>query len=471
MDGKTVGRDVVGHEAGAIPPPPAPSPPPPHGPATIPPPPSGPIAKSQANNGAGKAVGAALLAAIVAGAALLLVLLPLLFFVPSFWASAAIAGLVAVLVLWALSRAMKAPWVILVGAVLFLLPLLVIALNPLGDEPLDPKPAPWSGAAWNGTEVEYWDLATGSRIGYVHFTPDEPIGAAPVMFLHGGPGGGIVPTDADFARELTAAGFEVYLFDQAGVGWSALLDVEEYTIDRMVADLEAIRIEIDADRMNLVGHSWGGSYAAHYLASYDDRVERAWLTNPGEYGGTFSTRGASEEPNLTAGGGRTIPFERVPPLRMGLAFALTLMGAEPGAIDDLATQEQLIRIAPEQVDTVATFQDNRCANNPFEPTELDYVPSTNFNFYVLFGIGAEVRSHDETEGLGTIETPMVIARGMCDFVPWDAQRVYRDNVPGAELIVIPNEGHDMRPADEIISFFRDGTSGVAPYTSDDVPSP
>lgn len=447
-----------------------PAPPPPRRAAD--PPRPGPGPGPQRSGRGGRAVIAVILAATIAGVAFLFVLIPLLFFVPSFWGSAAIALAIAVVALASLARMLDTRWMVLVGAGLFLIPLAIIALNPLGDDPLTPKPAPWGGEAWEGTTVQHWDLSTGSRIGYVHFTPQSPIDAAPVMFLHGGPGGGIVPTDGDFARELTAAGLEVYLFDQAGVGWSDLLEIEEYTIDRMVADLEAIRVEIGAERLNLVGHSWGGSYATHYLVSHDDKVERVWLSNPGEYGGSFDSRGPDEEPDLTAGvEGGGIPFDGVPPLRMLLAFGLNAAGAKSGAVDDLATQEQLIRVAPEHVDTVATFQDSRCANNPYDPAELDYVTSTNFNFYVLFELSDEVADHDKTEGLDTIETPMVIARGMCDYIPWDAQRNYRDNVPGAQLIVIPNEGHDMRPADEVISFFRDGDPGVQPYTSNDVPSP
>lgn len=438
---------------------------------TAPPPPPPARITPKSSGGIGKVIGLTIVAWCLAVVAFFFVLLPLVFFVPSFWGSAAIALAVVVAPLWFIGRKVKARWLAPVGAVLFLLPIAFLAIRPLGDEPRPQKPEPWDGAAWQGTEVQYWDLSTGSRIGYVHFVPDNPVDAAPVMFLHGGPGGGVVPIDGDFARQLSDNGFEVYLFDQAGVGWSDLLEVEEYTVDRMVADLEAIRVEIGTEQMNLVGHSWGGSYAAHYMASHDEHVERAWLSNPGEYGGTYLKRSPEEEPNLSAGGSGGIPLDGVPPLRLGMAFALNNLGAKPGAVDDLANQVQFVRLAPGMVDAVAAFQDSRCADNPYEASELEYATSTNFNFLVLTHLSDDVTSHDETEGLETIETPVVIARGVCDYIPWDGQRVYRDTIPGAQLIVIPNEGHDMRPAEEISAFFGDGDPGVPAYTSNDVPSP
>lgn len=419
----------------------------------------------------GRLVLSFIVAAVVAGVAVFVPLIPLLFFVPSFWASVAITLVVVLALTGLLARQLGTLWPMVFGAVLFLIPFVFLALRPLGDDPIIAKPAPWSTSAWDGTSVEYWELSTGSRLGYVRFTPDEPTGAAPIVFLHGGPGGGIVPTDGDFARDLTAEGFEVYLYDQAGVGWSDLLEIDEYTIERMVADLEAIRVEIGAEQLNLVGHSWGGSLATHYLVEHDDRVERAWLTNPGDYGGDTGPRGPEEEPDLTAATTSGIPLNGVPPARFLLTFLLSNFGAETGVLEDLVSQEQIVRYAPEYVDTIETFQDSRCAENPYGPGELDYVPQTNFNFYVNIMLNTAVSAHDKQEGLDTIETPMVIARGVCDHLPWDVQRHYRDNVAGARLIVIPGEGHDMRPAAEIAAFFATGDPGVESYTSDDVPSP
>jgi proline iminopeptidase len=41
-------------------------------------------------------------------------------------------------------------------------------------------------------------------------------------------------------------------------------DIEQYTVARHVADLDAIRLVIEAERVNLVGASWGASNACTY---------------------------------------------------------------------------------------------------------------------------------------------------------------------------------------------------------------
>lgn len=399
----------------------------------------------------------------------LFVVLPLVLVLPSFWLSVAVAAIVVVGVLWLASKVLPR-WIVPVGAALFILPFVVLFLRPLGSDPIRPKPAPWEGDAWQGQQVEYWDLTTGSRIGYVHFEPSEPNGSAPILFLHGGPGGGVVPSDGAMAQALANDGFDVYLFDQAGVGWSSLIDADDYGLDRMISDVEAIRTAIDAEQVNLIGHSWGGALAAHYTVAHDDKVAAAWLNNPGEYGGSYM-KDETEEPDLTASVEGGIPLNGMPPARFLLFFITSSLGATPGVMEDLASQEQVIRYAPDFVDTVDTFQQNRCADNPFDPSELTYVPQTNFNFYALEMISRDVTNHDPTEGLDSIGSPTAIARGMCDFIPWEAQRTYRDQIPDARLIVIPDEGHDMRPTDEMSSFFLTGEPLSPAYTDDNVPQP
>ncbi|HEX8509563.1 MAG TPA: alpha/beta fold hydrolase, partial [Propionibacteriaceae bacterium] len=138
---------------------------------------------------------------------------------------------------------------------------------------LDPTPAP------PGTR--FWSLPTGSRIAYSHQPAVGRARPGPVVFLHGGPGtpGEGLPA---VAGNLAADGFEVYAYDQLGAGRSSrLTDVTGYTVARQVADLEAIRVAIDADRLVLVGQSWGATLAAAYVAAHPDRVAKVAFTSPG----------------------------------------------------------------------------------------------------------------------------------------------------------------------------------------------
>ncbi|MFI6742571.1 alpha/beta fold hydrolase [Nonomuraea sp. NPDC050451] len=62
---------------------------------------------------------------------------------------------------------------------------------------------------------------------------------------------------------------------------SRLSDVGGYTVARHVADLDAVRATIGADRVVLAGVSWGGQLVAAYLAAHPDRVARAVVASPG----------------------------------------------------------------------------------------------------------------------------------------------------------------------------------------------
>jgi proline iminopeptidase len=148
------------------------------------------------------------------------------------------------------------------------------ALAPVGDPRL--PPAPVEGQ-------RFWELPTGSRIAWVHLpAPGPRPRPTPVVFLHGGPGVADMAGDAAYFGQLTRDGFDVWVYDQVGTGRSSRLpDPRQYTIARNVADLEAIRQRIGADRMVLIGHSWGAQVAAAYLAAHPDRVARVVFSSPG----------------------------------------------------------------------------------------------------------------------------------------------------------------------------------------------
>jgi pimeloyl-ACP methyl ester carboxylesterase len=71
------------------------------------------------------------------------------------------------------------------------------------------------------------------------------------------------------------------LLDLRGTGESAApADPASYRIDRQVDDVEALRERLGRDRIDLLGHSAGGSLAMLYAARHPDRVGRLVLVNP-----------------------------------------------------------------------------------------------------------------------------------------------------------------------------------------------
>ncbi|MEU7859253.1 alpha/beta hydrolase family protein [Nonomuraea sp. NPDC049141] len=138
-------------------------------------------------------------------------------------------------------------------------------------------PAPLEPAAGQ----REWRLATGSQLAYVRLAPKRVTRPEPVVFLHGGPGLADLAGDSAFFAGLAADGYTVYVYDQLGAGRSErLADPRGYSLPRDVADLEAVRQEIGAQRMILIGQDYGARLAAAYLAEHPDQVAKAVFAAP-----------------------------------------------------------------------------------------------------------------------------------------------------------------------------------------------
>ena len=69
--------------------------------------------------------------------------------------------------------------------------------------------------------------------------------------------------------------------DPRGTGESAApADPASYRCDRQVDDVEALRAHLGQDRVDLLGHSAGGTLAVLYAARHPDRVGRLALVTP-----------------------------------------------------------------------------------------------------------------------------------------------------------------------------------------------
>jgi proline iminopeptidase len=92
----------------------------------------------------------------------------------------------------------------------------------------------------------------------------------PVVFVHGGPGGG---TDARQRRFFDPAAYRIILFDQRGCGRSTPhASLEENTTWDLVADLERLREHLGVERWMLFGGSWGSTLSLAYAQAHPERV-------------------------------------------------------------------------------------------------------------------------------------------------------------------------------------------------------
>ena len=92
----------------------------------------------------------------------------------------------------------------------------------------------------------------------------------PVLFLHGGPGGGTVP---EYRCFFDPAAYRIVLFDQRGAGRSTPhASLEENTTWHLVADIEELRRHLKIESWVVFGGSWGSTLALAYAQTHPEKV-------------------------------------------------------------------------------------------------------------------------------------------------------------------------------------------------------
>jgi proline iminopeptidase len=91
----------------------------------------------------------------------------------------------------------------------------------------------------------------------------------PVLFLHGGPGGGCLP---HHRRYFDPSFWRIVLVDQRGAGRSTpAAELAGNTTPALVADLEALRRHLGIGEWLLFGGSWGSTLALAYGEAHPER--------------------------------------------------------------------------------------------------------------------------------------------------------------------------------------------------------
>lgn len=108
----------------------------------------------------------------------------------------------------------------------------------------------------DGTHTMYWEQS-GNRRGI------------PVLFLHGGPGGGATPAHRRF---FDPAHYRIVIYDQRGAGRSVPLgETHDNTTPLLLEDIETLRQHLNIDQWLVFGGSWGSTLALAYGEAYPNR--------------------------------------------------------------------------------------------------------------------------------------------------------------------------------------------------------
>ena len=93
----------------------------------------------------------------------------------------------------------------------------------------------------------------------------------PVVFIHGGPGGG---TSEFNRRFFDPEKYRIILFDQRGCGRSTPhAELTDNSTPNLIADIEKIRQHLNIDSWLLFGGSWGSTLSLLYAQAHPERVD------------------------------------------------------------------------------------------------------------------------------------------------------------------------------------------------------
>lgn len=105
----------------------------------------------------------------------------------------------------------------------------------------------------------------------------------PLVVLNGGPGFSHDHLHPSPVWEALGKRRPVVLYDQRGTGRSVFADAQQPCtacgLDEQVADLEALRLKLGAQRLDVLGHSWGGFLGMAYATRHPDHVARLVLVD------------------------------------------------------------------------------------------------------------------------------------------------------------------------------------------------
>ena len=271
----------------------------------------------------------------------------------------------------------------------------------------------------------------------IHFEECGNPKGKPVVFLHGGPGGG---TDPKQRRFFDPAKYRIVLFDQRGCGKSTPhASLEHNTTWDLVSDIEALRAELDIDRWQVFGGSWGSTLALAYAEKHPDRVTELVLR------GIFLLRQSELRWFYQWGTSELFPdawqhyLEPIPEAERGdliAAYHARLTSDDPGVRTRAAKAWSIWEAATSYLhvntDYVARAGEDEFAL-AFARIECHYFVNKGF-------LRTETQLLDDVGRIRHI--PTVIVQGRYDVVcpmvtAWDLRRAF----PEADLRIVPDAGH------------------------------
>lgn len=252
----------------------------------------------------------------------------------------------------------------------------------------------------------------GATLYYKTFGSGEPI-----VVLHGGPGFDhrqFLP----FIEEL-ASDYKVILYDQRGTGLSSgPVDSASITIDNFMDDIDAVRKAFGIEKMNLLGHSWGGILAMHYAIRNQEHLRSLILCSTAATVESFGVMRAAIEENR-------LPEDR--------ATLEAMASSEEFRNKDPRAWEEFWRVYfkpyfPDQ--SLSATMDLTFTENTLQHSDA-------VARYILNSVGP----FELHETLRSVRVPTLVLHGDSDPMPPAYGERIHASIPNSEFVLMRHSGH------------------------------
>ena len=240
----------------------------------------------------------------------------------------------------------------------------------------------------------------------------------PLLLLHGGPGAG-----SRAFRTFEALGVDrpVVFYDQLGAGRSEKpSDTSLWTIERHVAELDAVREALGLDEVHILGHSWGSILLIEYLLTEPEGVRSATFASP-----LFSTARWIEDAKRRV---EELPPELQEVIERHEAAGTTDSEEYQGAVLEFY-RRFLVRTDPWPPEIVQTMEEFG-----YEVYGYMWGPSE-------FTATGTLRDWDRMDALPGLGLPTLFTVGEFDETFPATVSDYASRVPGARFEIVPDAGH------------------------------
>lgn len=243
----------------------------------------------------------------------------------------------------------------------------------------------------------------------------------PFVVLHGGPGmyhDELFPYFQDFART-----HKVIFYDQRGNGRSLMekIDSSTFNVDLLVEDLEGLRQAFEIDKLNIIGHSWGGLLAMYYTVKYPSHVKRL-----------ITVDSAPVNTNLLM-----LSYENLVSRLSDheWQYLQALWNSEAYLAGDPAAHNEAMRLSEGSV-----FYNKEVIDEYVEVAAFN--ATTARNAVALNGLARDIKLNITVQdGLSRITCPTLIVQGEHDFVVPESPQLAHELIANSAVVFIPASGH------------------------------